>query len=73
MKSKPLKKLGDQAPKGFTPGLYSNLQEEEEDDFSSTGTMDEEMEEEEPILRVVVPKRKMTPIVYILKEESDFR
>ena len=77
MKSKPLKKPCEKAPKGFTLELYSALEEDlDEDDISSTGTIssrDEEEEPDEPVTPVIIPKRKVVPVIHILQEEMDYR
>ena len=75
MKSKALKKPGEKAPKGFTPELYSALEGDlfDEDDISSTGTISSRDEEEEPDEPVIIPKRKVVPVIHILQEEMDYR
>jgi hypothetical protein len=76
MKSKALKKPGEKAPKGFTLELYSALEEDlDEDDISSTGTISSRDEEEpdEPVTPVIIPKRKVVPVIHILQEEMDYR
>jgi hypothetical protein len=78
MKSKTLKKPGEKAPKGFTPELYSALEGDlfDEDDISSTGTIssrDEEEDLDEPVTPVIIPKRKVVPVVHLLQEEMDYR
>ena len=76
MKSKPLKKPGDHAPKGFTAPKLFQLYEgdsDDEDDFSSTGTITSQEDEEIVVPIVVVPRRKIVPVIHILQEEMDFR
>jgi hypothetical protein len=77
MKSKALKKPSEKAPKGFTLELYSALEEDlfDEDDISSTGTISsyDEEEPDEPVTPVIIPKRKVVPVIHILQEEMDYR
>ena len=77
MKSKALKKPGEKAPKGFTPELYSALEGDlfDEDDISSTGTISsyDEEEPDAPMTPVIIPRRKVVPVIHILQEEMDYR